>query len=278
MNFKDIMEKYSYIFRDTENNGLKKGDREQRIKLLLTHAYMAVRMYWAMSLEDRVQASEWHRKFRRSFSFKKFLKERKRSTDKGKFPPNPLYKEIASKDKLQKTSLSPVRVKRTLKVRKEEFWNELLTFEEKYDRQMLLAFFYYWAEQVTGQRKMRLELEKSWDTGYRLAAWSKRSFAKNDEAAALRLEREKQKMTKQAASSADQQAVAAKRNEDNERLEQEIAERKQGAVSYEEYLKLKAAIKREQNQACLGFAEREQARCETSKVKNEGNAEIGTGA
>ena len=91
MNFKDIMEKYSYIFRDTENNGLKKGDREQRIKLLLTHAYMAVRMYWAMSPEDRVQASEWHRKFRRSFSFKKFLKERKRSTDKGKFPPNPLY-------------------------------------------------------------------------------------------------------------------------------------------------------------------------------------------
>ena len=197
MNYKDIMEKYSYIFRDTENNGLKKGDREQRIKLLLTHAYMAVRMYWAMSLEDRVQASEWHRKFRRSFSFKKFLKERKRSTDKGKFPPNPLYKEIASKDKLQKTSLSPVRVKRTLKVRKEEFWNELLTFEEKYDRQMLLAFFYYWAEQVTGQRKMRLELEKSWDTGYRLAAWSKRSFAKNDEAAAHRREVDSRQLWRQ---------------------------------------------------------------------------------
>ena len=33
--------------------------------------------------------------------------------------------------------------------------------------------------------------------------------------------------------------VAAKREEDNARLEREIAERKQGAVSYEEYLKLK---------------------------------------
>ena len=37
------------IVRQLENNGLKKGDREQRIKLLLTHAYVAVRMYWAMS-------------------------------------------------------------------------------------------------------------------------------------------------------------------------------------------------------------------------------------
>ena len=88
------------IVRQLENNGLKKGDREQRIKLILTHAYMAIRMYWAMSPEDRVLTSEWHKKFRRSFSLKKFLKERKRSTDKGKFPPHPLYKEIATKENL----------------------------------------------------------------------------------------------------------------------------------------------------------------------------------
>ena len=31
---------------------------------------------------------------------------------------------------------------------------------------------------------------------------------------------------------------------------------------------MKAAIKREQNQACLGFAEREQARCETSRIES----------
>ncbi len=34
---------------------------------------------------------------------------------------------------------------------------------------------------------------------------------------------------------------------------------------------MKAAIKREQNQACLGFAEREQARCETSTVNSDMN-------
>ena len=46
-------------------------------------------------------------------------------------------------------------------------------------------------------------------------------------------------MTKQTANTAEQQAIAAKRAEDNARLEQEIKERKQGAVSYEEYLKMK---------------------------------------
>ena len=33
--------------------------------------------------------------------------------------------------------------------------------------------------------------------------------------------------------------------------------------------KVKAAIEREQSQACLSFAERKQARCETSIVKSE---------
>ena len=144
------------------------------------------------------------------------------------------------KEKTDKTTPTVARVKRTLKVRKEEFWNELLTFEGKYDRQTLLKFYYYWAEQVTGRRKMRLELETSWNTAYRLAGWSMRSYQANDEAAALRLERAKNKGTsKPAANTAEQQAIAAKREQDNARLEQEIEERKAGAVSYEEYLKMK---------------------------------------
>jgi hypothetical protein len=108
---------------------------------------------------------------------------------------------------------------------------------------MLLAFYYYWAEKVTGRRKMRLELETSWETKHRLEGWAQRSFNKNDEVAALRLERAKEKMTKQAATTAEQQAIAAKREEDNEKLEREIAERKAGAVSYEEYLRQKESKK-----------------------------------
>ena len=229
------------IVRQLENNGLKKGDKEQQIKLLLTLTYMAVRMYWAMSPEDRVLASEWHKKFRRSFSLKKFLNERQRSNRKKSFPPAPPYldKEVQDKDEIP--SLSPARVRKTLQVRQEMFWNELLQYEGKYDRQMLLAFYYYWAEKVTGRRKMKMEVMTSWDTEYRLAAWSKRSFNKNDEAAALHLEREKKKTAKQSINTQELQAIAAKRAEDNEKLEREIAERKQGAVSYEEYLKMKEA-------------------------------------
>ena len=227
------------IVRQLENNGLKKGDKEQQIKLLLTLTYKAVKMYWAMSPEDRVLVSEWHKKFTRFYSLKNFLKERQRSSRKKSSPPAPPYLDKEEQDKDEIPSLSPAREKRTLKVRQEMFWNELLQYEGKYDRQMLLAFYYYWAEKVTGRRKMKMEVETSWETKHRLATWAQRSFNKNDEVAALRLERAKEKMTKQAATTAEQQAIAAKREEENARLEREIAERKAGAVSYEEYLKIK---------------------------------------
>lgn len=219
------------IVRQLENNGLKNSDKEQQIKLLLTLTYMAVRMYWTMSPEDRVLASEWHKTFSSCFSLKNFLSERQRSSRKKSSPPAPPYLDKEEQDKDEIPSLSPAREKRTLKVRKAEFWNELLTFEGQYELQMLKGFYYYWAEQVTGRRKMRLELERSWETRHRLAAWAQRSFNKNDEAATLRLERAKGKN--------NQQAIAAKRAEDNARLEQEIEERKASAVSYEEYLKMK---------------------------------------
>jgi len=228
------------IVRQLENNGLKGGEKEQQIKLVLTYAYMAVSMYREMSPEDRILASQWHKKFRRSYSLNKFLRERQRSSRKKSFPPAPPYldKEVQDKDEIP--SLSPARVRKTLQVRQEMFWNELLQYEGKYDRQMLLAFYYYWAEKVTGRRKMKMEVMTSWDTEYRLAAWSKRSFNKNDEAAEIRLERAKKSGGKQPDSNnAELKAIAAKRAEDNEKLEREIKERKAGAVSYEEYLKMK---------------------------------------
>ena len=230
------------IVRQLENNGLKKGDKEQQVKLLLTLTYKAVKMYWAMSPEDRILASEWHKKFRRSFPLRKFLKERKTRSRKSYLPPAPPMLKKEYKEKTDKTTPTAARVKRTLKVRKEEFWNELLTFEGKYDRQTLLKFYYYWAEQVTGRRKMRLELEKSWETKHRLEGWAMRSYQAKDEAAALRLERAKNKHVP-GSSTAEDQAIAAKRAQDNEKLEREIEERKAGAVSYEEYLRQKESKK-----------------------------------
>ena len=226
------------IVRQLENNGLKKGDREQQIKLLLTHAYMAVKMYWAMSQEDRVLASEWHKKFRRSFSLRNFLKERKRHRERKNPPCTPLIRK-GLLEKGYKISLSVGRDGETLDERKKKFWAELEQYIGKYNRQMVLQFYYYWAEEMKGVDQMRWEIQKSWNTSYRLAAWSKRSFAKNDQAAELRLAKAKGKQQAKEADTASQQAIAAEREDANAKLEREIAERKAGAVSYEKYLSMK---------------------------------------
>ena len=103
-----------------------------------------------------------------------------------------------------------------------------------------MKFYCYWAEQVNGTELMLWETKKSWNMRLRLKAWSKKSYQLDDKAAALRLERAKGKKTApQAVNTQELQALAAKRAEDNEKLDREIAARKQGAVSYEEYLNLK---------------------------------------
>jgi hypothetical protein len=120
------------------------------------------------------------------------------------------------------------------------FWLELEQYIGKYDRQTVLRFFYYWAEEDKRSGLMKWETEKSWNTKYRLAIWSKRSFEVNDQAAALRLSKAKGK-------SAPKQPTfdAAEREEANARLEREIAERKAGAVPYEEYLRQKESKNKE---------------------------------
>ena len=145
------------------------------------------------------------------------------------------------KEKAQKTLSPAAGAKSNIESRQLAFWDACLKFEPEYDRQLLLKFYCYWAEEVNGTGLMLWETQKSWSMKLRLKAWSKKSFEFDDKAAALRLERAKAKSApkQQTANTAEQQAMAAKREQDNAKLEQEIAERKQGAVSYEEYLKMK---------------------------------------
>ena len=112
------------------------------------------------------------------------------------------------------------------------FWLELEQYIGKYERQMVLRFFYHWAEEDKRTGKMKYETQSSWNTKYRLAIWSKRSFELNDQAAELRLAKAKGKQQKEPEQTAE-------REDNNARLEQEIAERKASAVSYEEWLKMK---------------------------------------
>jgi len=211
-----------YVDEALEVKGLVKGGDEQRIRLLLTHLYTAVLMYRMMNDDDKTLAILWNKEFKDFFSLKKFLKERKRKTDKEKEKKNTHIKgKVASK----------------IEIRQKAFWDELLQYEDRYGRDMLSKFYLVWAEDVKNTGMMRWELEKSWNIKYRLAAFPKKSYQLLDEAARLRLERAKGTTKKPAADSAEQRAAAAEREEADARREAELAESRKNSISLEEYAK-----------------------------------------
>ena len=231
------------IANKLELSGMKNEGVEGQCRSLLHHLFTAVEMYRLMIPQEKQTAAEWFHFFAKDFRVNQFLKELKSKKDKEKTAPAPHRKEKNKKEKSQKTRHSDVRAKLDLEERKKAFWNELLEYEGKYGRKMLLKFFYYWAEEMEDLDLMKWEVEKankSFNIKYRLGIWSKRSYETDDQAADIHLERVKgKKSAKAAVNTQEEQAIAAKRAEDNEKLEQEIAERKQGAVSYEEYIRQK---------------------------------------
>jgi hypothetical protein len=231
------------IVNKLELSGMKNEGVEGQCRSLLYHLYTAVELYRLMVPAEKQIAKEWHNVFAKDFRVNLFLKELKSKKNKEKTAPAPHRKEKNKKEKVQKTRHSDAHAKQDLEERKKAFWNELLKYENKYGRQMLLKFYYYWAEELENLNMMKWEAEKarkSFDIKCRLGIWSKRSYETDDKAADIHLERVKgKKSAKAAVSTSEQQAAAAERAEDNEKLEREIAERKQGAVSYEEYIRQK---------------------------------------
>ena len=230
------------VDRQLVDAGMKSDHEEQAIRQMFFHLFCAIRYYRDMTYAEKVKAGFLYRtKFKNTYSLTGFFKERKRKRDKKGSPLHPSYKEesgVLGKD--YKLHIQQGGDASLFEIRQKAFWDACLKFEPEYDRQLLLKFYCYWAEQVNGTDLMLWETKKSWNMRLRLKAWSKKSYQLDDEAATLRLERAKGKMTKQTATTTEQQTIAAKRAEDNARLEQEIKERKQGAVSYEEYLKMKS--------------------------------------
>ena len=226
-----------------ELSGLFHERSQEPVKGLLLYLYTAVDIWMLLSPDDRRSVRNFNEFFEKERVVKLFLKELKSKKNKEKTAPAPHRKEKTIKEKSQKTRHSDVRAKQNLEERKKAFWNELLKYENKYGRQMLLKFYYYWAEELENLNMMKWEAEKarrSFDIKCRLGIWSKRSYETDDQAADIHLERVKgKKSAKAAVNTQEEQAIAAKRAEDNEKLEQEIAERKQGAVSYEEYIRQK---------------------------------------
>lgn len=59
--------------------------------------------------------------------------------------------------------------------RKAAFQKSIEPYKGKYSSEMLNEFFPYWTEPTPNGKKMRFELEKTWEVGRRLATWNKRS-------------------------------------------------------------------------------------------------------
>ena len=241
------------VGRQLVDAGIGKDAEEQAVRPMFFHLFCAIRYYRDMTYAEKVKAGFLYRtKFKNVYSLTGFFKERKRNRDKKSSPLHPSYKEesgVLGKDydsllPLSKKEIKESDQKEGFKERQQAFWAELEPYCSdrggKYDRQMVLKFFYYWAQEVKKTGTMRWENETAWTTEFALAGWSKKPFETYAQAANIRLERTKgKKSAKAALNTEEQQAVAAKRAEDNEKLEREIAERKAGAVPYEEYIRQK---------------------------------------
>ena len=237
MNFEEIKCNVDHVLSD---RGLTVDYKEQAVRQLLYHLYIAIDIYRYMTFSEKNKAGFWYRTFKSSYRLTGFLKERKRKRDKEKSPLHPSYKEreteVKEKDEKQ-TEQNTATGDAVL----EGFRKECLRHVGQYGQELVDDFYYHWKQVDKKTGKRLFEGKRCFDIDSQLRAWSKSEYTLSKETAALRLERAKGKDggKQQAANTADQQAIAAKRDEDNERLEQEIEARKAGAVSYEEWLKMK---------------------------------------
>ncbi|MBO4849662.1 MAG: hypothetical protein J5529_02035 [Prevotella sp.] len=61
-----------------------------------------------------------------------------------------------------------------LDARMYEFYQSMLPYADLYNRDMLNDFYQYWTELDKRGRRMRFEMQKTWETGKRLNKWSRR--------------------------------------------------------------------------------------------------------
>ena len=241
-----------FVDRKLVDVGIKSDFEEQAVRLLLFHLCIAIDIYRHMTQAEKNKSGYWYREeLKNSFSLTGFLKERKRKRDKKKSPLHPSYKEESGVKEKAQSSLPPLskkefkesdKKKGGFKERQQAFWAELEPFCKdcggKYDRQMVLKFFYYWAQEVKKTGTMRWENETAWTTEFALAGWSKKPFETYAQAANIRLERTKgKKSAKAALNTSEQKAIAAEREAADAQREEATAKAKADSITMEEYLK-----------------------------------------
>ena len=231
----------SMIANKLELSGMKNEGVEGQCRSLLHHLFTAVEMYRLMIPQEKQTAAEWYHFFAKDFRVNQFLKELKSKKNKEKTAPAPHRKEKTIKEKSQKTHTQEERVAMDdLAMRKKTFHEECHQFDARYGRDVVDDFYVYWSEESKRDGKMLWEYQRTWSTSKRLFKWSRNPISDAKKAAAIKLARAEKKSAPQAVNTQEEQALAAERAEDNEKWDREIAARKQGAVSYEEYLNMKS--------------------------------------
>ena len=210
-------------------SGVDREGKEQSVGLALYHLLMSAALRDLMDDGEKELFRLLTKKLQYFFCTKLSLKERKETKKKKDFPPHPLLKE---KDKKETEEKNPLPREAGLEERRKAFYQECMKRKEFYSDRLISKFYNEFSQVNKDTGKMKFEEEKYWDIDNRLEKWSTNSFAISDELAALRLQKQK----KLGDAQERQQAVAQERTDANDRLEQEIAERKKKAITYQEWL------------------------------------------
>ncbi len=76
------------------------------------------------------------------------------------------------------TILEETKLKKTIENRMSEFENSLQIYLKEFGKDLLNDFYLYWTEKKPNGKKMRFEMEKTFDIKRRLDRWNKNSFNK----------------------------------------------------------------------------------------------------
>lgn len=103
-------------------------------------------------------------------SSKSTQRKEKENRKKNKTKENSTNVEEKKADQVMKLAAAKAA---TLK-RRDEFYDSLVLYVERYGKEMIRAFFDYWSELNRSKTKMRFEQQPTWEVAKRLATWSKR--------------------------------------------------------------------------------------------------------
>jgi len=165
--------------------------------------------------------------------------ERKeRTKEKKETTKNPLCLAASRTGAEAKASTLP-KVEKSLTERRQAFWNRLVPFVHKgiYSFDMVKAFYLYWTECNENSRKMRFELQKTYELPRRLATWHKRDLGSSSKSPAFA--RNGQPLTP--SQLADQLIAKQQREASSEAYQRHQADVQQHAISYAEYRNMTSA-------------------------------------